>query len=288
MLGEESAKIASDNTIRNSLFSFENDFGNLKDVVALFFPSIRHEMILRYRAETIAKIGIEAYRIAQDENIQINPIPPKIALPLIEKMSLEHEPDMYEKWAKLLIAAGVNPNPIQQQYAEILSNLNSKSAYFLKEIYTQQTKSDMEEEYYKYIETTRFQENYDKLQNHVAAKATVFIQGQPVLPKIIGVLNTNFNFPLIISGSEENETTNSIVITPNENNNALEKCNLVFTKEDKNMLIGLKKLDLIEYKYITYESRKNNGGEQINIERCGALLTKFGYSFVDCLENPTK
>ena len=93
MLEEEAAnivsdnKIASDNTIKNSLFNFENDFSGLKDVVALFFPSIRHEMIIRYRAETIAKIGIITYNKARDAGLQTSPILPKIALPLMEKMS---------------------------------------------------------------------------------------------------------------------------------------------------------------------------------------------------------
>ena len=296
MLGEEVAKIASDIkvasdneiTVKNSLVHNELHFEGIEKAIALFFPSIRKEFLLRMRAETIDKVCNEAYMMAINGNIPIKPIPNKIAVPLIEKMSLEHEPDMYKKWANLLLATGINADPIHQQYAEVLSNLNSKSANLLKLIYTQQPKSSMDEEYYKYIETTRFQENYNQLQNHVAAKATVFIQGQPVLPKIIGLLNTSFSFPLVISGGEENKTTNSMVIAPNENNTAVETCNLALSKEDKNMLIGLKNLDLIEYNYITYENIKNNGEKQINIERCGVLLTKFGYSFVDCLENPTK
>jgi hypothetical protein len=123
-------KFISDNTNKISLFNIENDFTGLAKAVMCFFPSIRYEMLLRYRAETIAKIGIEAYKIAQNENIQTNPIPPKIAIPLIEKMSLEHEPDMYERWARLLVATSVNPNPIYQQYADILSNLDYRCATF--------------------------------------------------------------------------------------------------------------------------------------------------------------
>ena len=87
------------------------------------------------KTENIVKVSLEAYRIAQSENIQIKPIPPKIALPLIEKMSLEHEPDMYEKWANLLIAVGANPNPVHQQYTDLLYNLDNYSAKFLKNIY---------------------------------------------------------------------------------------------------------------------------------------------------------
>jgi len=128
-------KLVSDNTIKNSLISFDVDFNGLKDVVAYFFPSMRHEIVLRYRAETIAKIGTIAYNRAKDTHLQTNPIPPKIALPLIEKMSLEHEPDMYEKWANLLIAVSVNFNPVHQQYADLLYNLDNYCANFLKNIY---------------------------------------------------------------------------------------------------------------------------------------------------------
>jgi hypothetical protein len=70
MFEKETAKIASDNKLASdnkiALINIENDFSGLKDAVALFFPSMQHEIILRYRAETIAKIGIEAYRIAQN------------------------------------------------------------------------------------------------------------------------------------------------------------------------------------------------------------------------------
>jgi hypothetical protein len=156
-------KFLSDNSNKVSLFNIENDFSGLANVVACFFPSMRHEMILRYRAETIAKIGIEAYRLAQDENIQINPIPPKIALPLIEKMSLEHEPNMYEKWAKLLIATSINPNPIHQQYADILSNLNNRSADILQRIRIHQIGPDVEEDYNEYIDAARFKNFFDSV-----------------------------------------------------------------------------------------------------------------------------
>jgi hypothetical protein len=149
-------KVASDNTAKISLFNIENDFSGLKDAIALFFPAYRYEMILRYRAETVAKIGLEAYKLAQNENIKIKPIPPKIALPIIEKMSLEHEEDMYEKWAKLLIAAGVNSDPIHQQYAEVLANLNKQSAELLKDIYIKQKNPNLQNQYDEYADKKSF------------------------------------------------------------------------------------------------------------------------------------
>ena len=287
MFWKKTTKIASDNTIKNSLINFENDFSGLKDAVALFFPSIRHEMILRYRAETIAKIGIEAYRIVQNEGMQINPIPPKIALPLIEKMSLEHEPDMYKKWAKLLIAAGVNPNPIQQQYADILSNLNNENANLLKEIYEKQSSSNLEKEFEEDINKTIFKKCYDDIQSYTSWHSSVNEDDGFSLPDSSAALHSFFQYPLILYGTEKGKET----YTPcYENGKAIvEKyAVLVFTNEDKINLIGLQKLGLIKFQYLFHEPRKDETGETVSVKRCGVLLTQFGYSFVDCLEHPTK
>lgn len=278
-------KVASDNKI--SLVNIENDFSGLAKAAALFFPSFRHEMILTYRAETIAKIGIEAYRIVQNENIQINPIPPKIALPLIERMSLEHEPDMYEKWAKLLIAAGVNPDPIHQQYADILVNLNTKSANFLKEIYEKQKDPNIEKDYEEDINKLLFQQCYDEIQRRTSRHSTITGEKGYSLPDSFGALYSFFQYPLILCGTEKSIET----YTPYYQNGKEIKTKyvvLTFAKEDNNNLIGLEKLGLIKCRHLDHEQGYGENGETMSIKRCGVLLTQFGYSFVDCLEHPTK
>jgi len=269
MLGEEVAKIASDNkvasdnTIKNSLINFEFDFSGLKDAVALFFPSIRHEMILRYRAETIAKIGIEAYRIAKEEGLKINPIPPKIALPLIEKMSLEHEPDMYRKWAGLLIATGVNPNPIHQQYADILANLNTHSANILKYIYSSHLKSDSEMMYKKYSDIIKFLETYNdaicsnkiKLNDHKTKpgntvlmcyaidndfnKLDEYFLSYSFMEKTIHI-SKEFGFPLVLHSIKLYNGMDNDYIVPVDNNDNVLLSNdnhFRFSNEDKNMIL---------------------------------------------------
>jgi hypothetical protein len=280
-------KIGSDNTIKNGLINFDVDFSGLKDAIALFFPSIRDEMVLRYRAETIAKIGIEAYRLAKDENIKINPIPPKIALPLIEKMSLEYEPDMYEKWAKLLIAAGVKSNPIHQQYADILANLNNENANFLKEIYEQQSSPNIEKEYEEDNNKSIFQQCYDEIKRHTSKHPSITGEDGYSLPDSFGLFHSFFRYPLILYGTEKSIET----YTPYYGNGKAvvpKNTVLVFTKEDNNNLIGLKKLGLIKYQYLYHEQGKGEDGKTVYVKRCGVLLTQFGYYFVDCLEHPTK
>ena len=272
-------KIASNNVIKNSLINFDVDFNGLKDIISLFFPSIRHEIILRYRAETIAKIGIEAYKIAHNNDIQIIPIPPKIALPLIEKMSLEHEPDMFEKWAKLLIATGVNPNPKHQQYADILSNLDNHNASLLDKIYSNQTKPDAEKEYNEYIDKMRFQECYDAIKDHNFTDEESF------------PLHIYFNFPYYILGTTESKEPQNQYLFSSQDIYHEENTYFTFKKEETDMLIGLDKLGLIKYQVLNREYTPNKPNEDKRLifrEKCGILLTLFGYSFVDCLKHPTQ
>lgn len=131
--------IGNDNFSKNSLFSFINCFNGLDKTIALLFPSIREAMVERYRAETLCRIGIKATDILQILGISANPIPPKGAIPLFDKLSLEHEEEMYDLWAKLLVEAATDYNPIQLQYADVLSQIGSEEAILLKAIYQKQS-----------------------------------------------------------------------------------------------------------------------------------------------------
>jgi hypothetical protein len=263
-------KIGSDNTAKISLFNIENDFTGLEKIVALLFPSIRHAIVERYRAETSAKILLEANRLAQNENIQINPIPPKIALPIFEKMSLEHEEEMYEKWAELLIAASVKPDPIHQQYADILASLNNRRAMLLKEIFSNQTDPNMEGRFEDYMDSLRFNKKYKQI--NAETKMRNFGRGGsgvqelfPITPRV-----TAIKYPYYMTATEKNGDR------------------FLFTNEEKNMFMGLERLGLIKYLNTFYDSIGKENEKIYNVYQCGMLLTKFGYAFVDCLEHPTE
>ncbi|MDR2921841.1 MAG: Abi-alpha family protein [Treponema sp.] len=259
MFGEEPAKIASDNeiTVNPSLVHNEVYFEGIDKVIALFFPSIRKEFLLRMRAETIDKVSNIAYMRAMNENIPIKPIPPKIAMPLIEKMSLEHEPDMYEKWASLLIAAGAKPNPIHQQYADIIANLNDKSAKLLKEIYTKQTDPYYESNFDEYLDKLRFHDLYKEAESEARKENDEVAEYSRSILSYASFHN-DFHFPLFISG----------------------------IKEEYHTLLLLEKLDLIKFK--EFITARETMQRDTYVKHYGLLLTKFGYSFVDCLEHPTK
>ena len=272
-------KILSDNTIKNSLINFEVDFNGLGNVIASFFPSMRNEMILRYRAETIARIGIEAYNLAKERGKKINPIPPKIALPLIEIMSLEHETEMYEKWAKLLVAAGENPNPKHQQYADILANLNNYYANILKKIYEQQDQPDAETKFDEYVDKLRFQESFDIVKNNIYKQ----------LPEVYtGGINAYFRFPYYILGTKESKQPQNQFLVDSNNIYHEENTHFMFSEEEYDMITGLEKLGLIKYQVLQREYTNNEDGRLTFREKCGIFLTKYGYSFVDCLEKATE
>jgi len=269
-------KLLSDNTIKNALFNVDIDFGDLKEMFFSILPKMREEVLIRYRGETIKKIGYELYKILENENIPVKPIPYKIAVPLIEKMSLEQEPDMYEKWAKLLLAASVNPNPIHQQYTDLLAKLDSHSANFLKNIYTQQKNPYLEDEYEEHIEKINFRKYYDTVWKKPEGGNTVFIQGRPAFPDTKELLHTSFDFPFVIYGTEEKTELN------------MEDNQLVFITKEHSMLLNLEKLGLIKYHYFSTDTRNDENSKSVDVERCGMFLTNFGYSFVDCLEHPIK
>lgn len=127
--------IASDNFSRNTLINFDGVFNGLDKLIGLFFPSVRNAIVERYRAETTLIIAKMAQDIKNKLAIETQPIPPKAAIPIFDKLSLEHEKEMYNLWAKLLLDTSSAYKPIQIQYAEILSKIGGKEAKLLQAVF---------------------------------------------------------------------------------------------------------------------------------------------------------
>jgi hypothetical protein len=127
--------IASGNLSQNTLISFGNVLNGLDKLVALFFPSVRNAMVERYRAETTLIIGNMAENLKNKYGIEVEPIPPKAAIPLFDKLSLEHEDIMFDLWAKLLVDTSATYTPIHIQYAEILSRIGGQEAKLLQAVF---------------------------------------------------------------------------------------------------------------------------------------------------------
>lgn len=97
-------------------------------------------LAVKFRAATLGTVCEFANKYASQLGVDIKPTPPKFLLPFIEKASLEDDDELKKKWAKLLVAAGNEYNPIHIQYSEILSQIGSDEAKLLKKIYDHQNK----------------------------------------------------------------------------------------------------------------------------------------------------
>ena len=262
-----SNNIGNDNFSKNSLFSFINCFNGLDKTIALLFPSIRDAMVERYRAETLYKIGIKATDILQILGISAKPIPPKGAIPLFDKLSLEYEEDMYDVWAKLLVEAATEYNPIQLQYADILSKIGSNEAKLLKEVYQKQKQQGGSLLEIGYIQS----QGNELVKGHKLLSAR--FDGESLYLDDPVPANFEFTFPYYIEAEPKPNTEDSLQQNVIQNDFAQEVIASV------NLLV---QLNLIHKKYTVSHDRYDKGCYAIS--KIGVLLTEFGYSMIDCLE----
>lgn len=174
--------VASDNFSNNTLISFEKVFSGLENLVALFFPSVRNAQVERYRAETTLLIAQKAQELKNKYNIEVNPIPPKAAIPLFEKLSVEHEEDMYDLWAKLLVDTSSAYMPIHIQFAEILSKIGGQEAKLLQAVFNFQKANkylsrDIEEELERYNEKCLIADAADEISGNLDVGETEECEG---------------------------------------------------------------------------------------------------------------
>lgn len=257
----------NDNFSKNSLISFNNCFNNLDKTIEVFFPSMREARVERYRAETFYKIGLKADEILKILGVSANPIPPKGAIPLFDKLSLEHEEEMYDLWAKLLVEAAIEYNPIQLQYADILSKIGNNEAKLLKKIfYTQKDKGKglLEIDYKKSQEKELFKE-YNLLSG--ISKGEALYLNDPI------PTDFEFIFPYYIEAEPKQNTEDSL------QQDVIQKD---FSQEIITSVNLLVQLNLIHKKYTVFHDKYDKGCYAIS--KIGVLLTEFGYSMIACLE----
>jgi len=88
-----------------------------------------------WRWKSAMKTIERAQVIAGELNISPATVPLKFLVPFIEKASLEHEDEMTERWARLLVASVQNFDAIHQTYLDILSRISSEEAQILADMY---------------------------------------------------------------------------------------------------------------------------------------------------------
>jgi hypothetical protein len=97
-------------------------------VEAAIYDYERLSTLLHNTEKKLQKKGIKTTRV----------VPPKIALPLIEHATMEHESELHELWENLLTSA-LDPSEeeIKRTYVSVLGELSAKDAQALKRLYAE-------------------------------------------------------------------------------------------------------------------------------------------------------
>lgn len=104
-----------------------------QDAIGLFSDRLKF-----YRFQNQVDIMDKVNKILSVRNVtNTKPIPPKLAIPIMEYASLEEDERLKDMWSKLL-ANGLDPNrnfEIKYSYIEIIKSLTPLDAIVLKQIY---------------------------------------------------------------------------------------------------------------------------------------------------------
>jgi hypothetical protein len=97
-------------------------------IEASIYNYARLTTLLHNTEKKLQKKGVTTTRV----------VPPKIALPLLEHATMEHEDDLHELWENLLTSA-LDPSEeeIKRMYVSVLSELSAKEAHALKRLYAE-------------------------------------------------------------------------------------------------------------------------------------------------------
>lgn len=87
----------------------------------------------RYKAAL--KLSEKARELAQEKGIDPKEVPLRTLLPILEGGSNEEEPEMADRWARLLTEAAQNPHSVPPGYPAILAELSPTDAQVLDRIY---------------------------------------------------------------------------------------------------------------------------------------------------------
>jgi Abortive infection alpha len=96
---------------------------------------LKADQIRLQREDVLLAIAQKARRRAELEGFPINPVPPKLLIPYMEKASLEGDDEsMQERWATLLVSASKSYQAQQLTFVDILSRLSSDELNLLEQI----------------------------------------------------------------------------------------------------------------------------------------------------------
>lgn len=263
----------------------------IADLALLFFEpgrsAVLKTLLLKMQLlqmEKILQILNISKKLAEDYNITIEPIPTKIAVPFLEKMSIENDENMYETWAKLLTNVVEGYNPIQNQYIEILSKIGFQESNILNSIYNEQ-KTLAGIGMFKICEKTLANCKMDK---HLALIIHNSNSEQKRIELEEPISLTKLPYPYILKGESEifaKKFHHELDVSDRNANYEFCVTPDYFSKSESIYLSLnlLKQLDLIDYHFdIIFEGSNENGYRYT--PQWGVVLSEFGYKLVDTLQ----
>lgn len=96
---------------------------------------LKADRIRLQRMDVLIQIAQKARKIAEIENIPLNPVPTKLMVPFLEKASREDRDDetMQDRWTALLLSASKNYQAKHLTFVDILSRLSADELKVLEE-----------------------------------------------------------------------------------------------------------------------------------------------------------
>lgn len=90
-----------------------------------------------YRLELAVLLAEKTQKKLTERGVKdFRPVPPKVALPLIENATLEEDEHLHSLWANLLASALDNEHDeVEKKFVSVLSEMSSEDAFTLESIY---------------------------------------------------------------------------------------------------------------------------------------------------------
>jgi hypothetical protein len=99
--------------------------------------SLAHPIVewQKRRVERASKLVADAAAVVAESGQEPQPVPGRLLIPILEKGSLEDDPELRDRWVALLANAAVNPGGVMPAFVSILGELSSMEARILRRVY---------------------------------------------------------------------------------------------------------------------------------------------------------
>ncbi len=135
------------------------------------------------RVKSASDTVFTAARTIADSGGTARPVPGRILGPLLEKSSLEEEPDLRARWAALLANASMTPDAVLPSFVSILGELSPIEARLLQRIY------ELSIQYAPIVARTNNPNNTEA--DHLRSKQIIDALTQESLMESVGVLSAS-------------------------------------------------------------------------------------------------